>query len=86
MFWHYTSFYKSLKQPWQCSYKPGRTASMPSYPWHAWCQFLPHFAAVGLVTKQQNTSSSIAAIFQLQGKLSEMIRAAYQTTNSSSQP
>jgi hypothetical protein len=30
MFWHSTSFYKSLKQPWLCSYGPTRIVSMPS--------------------------------------------------------
>jgi hypothetical protein len=82
MFWHFTSFYESLKQPWQCSYKLGRMASMPSYTRHACHQSFPHFAAVGLATRQQNISLSAAAIFKLQGRLLETIRAAYQTTNS----
>jgi hypothetical protein len=82
LFWHSTSFYESQKGPWQCSYEPERMASMPSYIRHACHQSFPHYAAVGLATKQQNTSSSTAAIFQLQGMPLETTRAAYQTTNS----
>jgi hypothetical protein len=69
MFWHSTSFYKHHKGPWQCSYKPRRTASMTFYNWHACPLSFPHFAAVGLATRQKNTSSSTAAIFWLQGTL-----------------
>ncbi len=77
MFWHSTSFYESRKRPWQCGYEPERMASMPSYIRHACHQSFPHYAAVGLATKQQNTSSSTAAVFQLQGTPSETTRAAY---------
>jgi hypothetical protein len=49
---------------------------------HACPQFLPHCAAVGGVTKQPHTSSSIAAIFQQPDTLSKTIRGTYQTTGS----
>jgi hypothetical protein len=82
MFWLFTSIYEGQKRPWQCSYKLGRMATLPFYNRNTCQQSFPHFAAVGLATRQQNTSSSTAAIFQLQGMPLETIRVAYQTINS----
>ncbi len=67
MFWHSTSFYESQKQPWQCSYGRARMASMPSFTRHACPLCCPHSAAVGLDSRQPNTSSSTASILQQPG-------------------
>jgi hypothetical protein len=86
MFWHSTSLYGSRKRHWQCSYGPARMASMPSYTRHVCPLCCPHFAAVSLDTRQPNTSSSIAAIFQQPDRPLETTRGIYQTLNSSSPP
>jgi hypothetical protein len=57
-------------------------ASLPFYTRHARHSSCHHFAGVALAIRQLNTSSSIAAIFQLPGMASGTIMVAYQTTNS----
>jgi hypothetical protein len=79
IFWHLTTFFESRKNLWHYYYRLARLASMPSYTRQTCPLCYPHYAAMGLYSRQPNTSSSIVTIFLLLGMPLETTRGIYQT-------